>query len=75
MTITLIIIAAVIVYLCIGVYFSLIIGMVLSPESLSNPSGLPDWANFTIMILSGILWPVTLLTLIGFFVYNVVTGR
>ena len=74
MTITLII-AAVMIYLFIGVFFSLTTGMALHPESLSNPSGLPDWANFTIMILSGILWPVTLLTLIGFFVYNVVTGR
>ena len=74
MTITLII-AAVIIYLFIGVFFSLTIGMALNPESQSNPSALPDWANFTIMILSGILWPVTLLSLIGFFVYNVVTGR
>lgn len=70
----LLIIAAAIIYLCIGVFFSLTIGMALNPESLSNPSGLPDWANFTIMILAGILWPATLLALIGFYIRNVTTG-
>lgn len=62
-------------YLFIGVWFSLTVGMVIAPESQSNPFNLPDWAKFIVVILSGVIWPLTLLVFIGWGTYNKVTGK
>lgn len=64
----------VVLYLVFGAFISLIIGMILQPESQSNPSGLPAWANFMIMICFGLIWPVTLLLLVGKGIYNKLTN-
>lgn len=62
-----------ILYFGFGTFMSLTTGMMLYPESQSNPAGLPTWANFMIMICAGLLWPITLLLLVGKGLYNKLT--
>jgi len=61
-------------YLFIGVWFGLTVGMVIAPESLTNPFKLPDWAKFALVILSGLVWPLTLLVFIGWGIYSKAKG-
>lgn len=63
-------------YLFIGAWSGLTVAMIIAPETQNNPvKFLPNWARLILMILSGLIWPVTMLVFGSWIIYSKVMGK
>ena len=58
------------IYLFAGFWSALTVAMIIAPDTENNPIKAPDWVKLIIMILSGLVWPITLLVFFIWWVYT-----